>query len=164
MNTKLQLFWEYNARLVTHAICFPFCSHASPQRPSIRCTTRRRATRSARPTSSRGSASTRATIRTYQGGVPPGYAGHVHGSRYMVGQSVYATADTYGHPDSQGATAKQFSSQVDAKGANYDQLSSIYGNGFVADGLADDPRDAFVKQGQQADWVLTDDKISNKKF
>ena len=101
---------------------------------------------------------------TYQGGVPPGYAGHVHGSRYMVGQSVYATADTYGHPDSQGATAKQFSSQVDAKGANYDQLSSIYGNGFVADGLADDPRDAFVKQGQQADWVLTDDKISNKKF
>ena len=81
---------------------------------------------------------------TYKGGVPPGYAGHVHGSRFLVGQSVYSTADTYGHPDSQGATAKEFSSQVDAKGANYDSLSSIYGNGFVADGLPDDPRDSFV--------------------
>jgi hypothetical protein len=69
----------------------------------------------------------------YKGGVPPGYAGHVHGSRYMVGQSVYSTADTYGHPDSQGATAKQFSSQVDARGASYDELSSIYGNDFVAE-------------------------------
>jgi len=92
----------------------------------------------------------------YKGGVPPGYAGHVHGSRYMVGQSVYSTADTYGHPDSQGATAKQFSSQVDARGASYDELSSIYGNDFVADGLPDDPRESFVKQGQVADWVLTD--------
>ena len=59
-------------------------------------------------------------------------------------ETVFSTADTYGHPDSQGATAKEFSSQVDAKGANYDALSSIYGNGFVADGLPDDPRDSFV--------------------
>jgi len=80
---------------------------------------------------------------TYKGGVPPGYAGHVHGARYTVGQSVYSTADTYGHPDSQGATAKEFSSQVDAKGADYDQLSNIYAGGFVADGLPDDPRDAY---------------------
>ena len=84
---------------------------------------------------------------TYKGGVPPGYAGHVHGARYAVGQSIYSTADTYGHPDSQGATAKEFSSQVDSKGANYDQLSGIYGGGFEADGIPDDPRDAFVKRG-----------------
>lgn len=100
----------------------------------------------------------------YKGGVPPGYAGHVHQSRYMVGQSVYSTADTYGHPDSQGATAKQFSSHNDARGATYEQLASIYGNNFVADGLADDPRDSFVKAGEQADWILTDDIISNKKI
>ena len=84
---------------------------------------------------------------TYKGGVPPGYAGHVHGARYAVGQSIYSTADTYGHPDSQGATAKELSSQVDSKGANYDQLSGIYGGGFEADGIPDDPRDAFVKRG-----------------
>jgi len=101
---------------------------------------------------------------TYKGGVPPGYAGHVHQSRYMVGQSVYSTADTYGHPDSQGATAKQFSSHNDARGATFDELASIYGNNFVADGLADDPRDAFVKAGEQADWILTDDIVSNKKI
>jgi len=93
---------------------------------------------------------------TYKGGVPPGYAGHVHASRYTVGQSVYSTADTYGHPDSQGATAKQFSSHNDARGATFDQLASIYGNNFVADGLADDPRDSFVKMGEGADWILTD--------
>ena len=85
---------------------------------------------------------------TYKGGVPPGYAGHVHGSRYTVGQSVYSTADTYGHPDSQGATAKQFSSHVDARGAEYEALANIYGNGFEADGIPDDPRDSFVKAGQ----------------
>ena len=99
---------------------------------------------------------------TYKGGVPPGYAGHVHGSRYMVGQSVYATADTYGHPDSQGATAKQFSSHNDARGASYDEMSNIYGNNFVADGIADDPRDSFVKQGEEIDWIHTDDVVSNK--
>merc|ERR1719174_2076228 len=82
---------------------------------------------------------------TYKGGVPPGYAGHVHGARYSVGQSVYSTADTFGHPDSQGATAKQFSSQVDSRGSNCEQLANIYGNNFVADGIADDPRDSFVK-------------------
>jgi len=98
---------------------------------------------------------------SYKGGVPPGYAGHVHGSRYMVGQSVYSTADTYGHPDSQGATAKQFSSHNDARGANFEEMNSIYGNNFVADGLADDPRDAFVKRGEHADWVHTDGIISH---
>ena len=97
-------------------------------------------------------------------GVPPGYAGHVHGSRYMVGQSVYSTADTYGHPDSQGATAKEFSSQVDARGAEYEALASIYGNNFVADGIADDPRDSFVKRGEHADWVLTDDIVSHNSI
>ena len=81
---------------------------------------------------------------TYKGGVPPGYAGHVHGSRYQVGQSIYSTADTYGHPDSQGATAKQFSSHNDSRGATYDELANIYAGGFVADGLPDDPRDSFI--------------------
>ena len=81
---------------------------------------------------------------TYKGGVPPGYAGHVHGSRYQIGQSVFSTADTYGHPDSQGATAKQFSSHNDARGANFEEMSSIYAGGFVADGLPDDPRDSFI--------------------
>jgi len=98
----------------------------------------------------------------YKGGVPPGYAGHVHGSRYTVGQSVYSTADTYGHPDSQGATAKQFSSHNDARGSTYDDLANIYGNNFVADGIADDPRDSFVKQGEEIDWIHTDDVVSNK--
>jgi len=100
---------------------------------------------------------------TYKGGVPPGYAGHVHQARYTVGQSIYSTADTYGHPDSQGATAKQFSSHLDARGATYDDLANIYGNGFEADGLADNPMDSFVKAGEQADWIKTDDIISNKK-
>lgn len=100
----------------------------------------------------------------YKGGVPPGYAGHVHGARYQVGQSVFSTADTYGHADSQGATAKQFSSHNDARGATYEELASIYGNNFVADGIADDPRDSFVKVGEEADWILTDDIVSNKKI
>jgi len=81
---------------------------------------------------------------TYKGGVPPGYAGHVHGARYSVGQTTFSTADTYGHPDSQGATAKQFSSHNDARGATYDDLADIYAGGFVADGLADDPRDSYI--------------------
>ena len=58
---------------------------------------------------------------TYKGGVPPGYAGHVHGSRFLVGQSVYSTADTY--PDDR----EEFSRRS-TKGAS-DALSSIYGNG-----------------------------------
>jgi hypothetical protein len=81
---------------------------------------------------------------TYKGGVPPGYAGHVHGARYSVGQSVYSTADTFGHPDSQGATAKEFSSHNDARGANFEEMANIYAGGFVADGLPDDPRDSFI--------------------
>jgi hypothetical protein len=85
---------------------------------------------------------------TYQGGVPPGYAGHVHGARFLIGQTVFSTADTYGNPDSQGATAKQFSSHVDAKGADYEKLASIYAGGFEADGLPDDPRDAFYQLGK----------------
>ena len=101
---------------------------------------------------------------TYKGGVPPGYAGHVHGARYSVGQSVYSTADTYGHPDSQGATAKEFSSHNDARGATYDELASIYGNNFVADGIADDPMDSFVKRGEVADWVKTDEIVGGGKF
>jgi len=98
----------------------------------------------------------------YKGGVPPGYAGHVHAARFTVGQSVYSTADTYGHADSQGATAKQFSSHNDSRGATYDDLANIYGNGFVADGIIDDPRDAYIMQGTDADWIHTDDVVSNK--
>ena len=101
---------------------------------------------------------------TYKGGVPPGYAGHVHGARYSVGQSVYSTADTYGHPDSQGATAKQFSSHNDAKGADYDKLANIYANDFVADGVEDSPFDSFVKKGEVADWVKTDNIVGGGKF
>ena len=86
----------------------------------------------------------------YKGGVPPGYAGHVHGARYSVGQTTFSTADTYGHPDSQGATAKQFSSHNDARGATYDELASIYGNNFVADGIADD---AAVEKAVSNAWA-----------
>ena len=47
---------------------------------------------------------------TYKGGVPPATRA-MHGSRYQIGQSVFSTADTYGHRLA-GATAKQFSSPM----------------------------------------------------